>query len=498
MEPVGSNLWLERWLRERRQTEPRALYMTLEDLLLDDDARPAGERYPETLDVGGVPFPLAYRYAPGEPDDGITLTVPLEALAQVDGVRLGWLVPGWLPEKVVGLLRGLPKARRRLLAPLADTANAICDDLPFGQGSLEEALSARLEALGHARVPVTAWDSNRLPVVLSIRVAVRDRENRIIDADRDLPALRARLLATREADRAVEVTVETRSGLRDWPEEPLPERVAASRRGYVVSRYPALRDDGDSVSVTLCDTPEEAARVQRGGVRRLVATALGRELRRVVARIRDLDRLAMVHGTLGDPVPFERALMDRIVDVAAGLDQAPIRSRDAFDAAVGRARAGVERTAVALVPQVRDVLERYHDLAGKLSVDAPPPYRPSVSDLIAQLGLLLGPDFLRTTPSEWFEQMPRYLEAMQVRLRKLGEGGLAKDRRNMEAVDRHWRRYASRHAELERQGLVSDALERYRWWIEELRVSLFAQELGTHVPISAKRLDAQWDQAVFG
>nr|MDJ0975671.1 ATP-dependent RNA helicase HrpA [Planctomycetota bacterium] len=490
---VASGPALEKWVRHAEKTTPRVLHMQLEDLLVDPAKVPVEERFPDTIDIAGLRLAVRYRFEPGHVADGVTLTVPLEALGQVDPERLDWLVPGYLHEKVVALLRTLPKERRRPLVPLPETADRMLEHMDFGRGSLFEALSMALERMGQPRIPVTAWKREGLPPFLRMNLRVVDAQGKPIGHGRSLAALRAELFAEMEetAAKGLDERIE-QTGLRAWDVGTMPERVAVARGSYTVHGYPALVDEGESVALRVVDTPERARRLHRRGVIRLLAIALSKPLAACVRGVDDVQRMRLWYGTLPVSTPLDRLLADRIVARAAGVDVAAIRTVEAFEAAVGAARRGLSTAANEVGRLAHDILGRYHDVASKLMLTPPPPYKPSMDDMIGHLALLLDGEFLIDTPWEWLTEMPRFLDALDLRLVRIGQGGLAKDRDLMQRIAKHTTRLTKREARLRKEGIHDDELERYRWMIEELRVSLWAQELGTRMPISEKRLDAQW------
>jgi ATP-dependent helicase HrpA len=293
---------------------------------------------------------------------------------------------------------------------------------------------------------------------------------------------------------AVDDTAWRRDGIVAWDFGDLPEQVELERSGVTLHAYPALVDQGQSVSLRLFDSPQRAAAAMRGGLLRLYAIAANRELKGQVAWIPRMDQLRLLARSLSTIQPLEQQVAELIAVRAFIDDQLMPRSQEEFRLCLktGRARMGgaVHDAANLIGP----LLEAHHQLRLALDAARPPQWRYVLEDIREQLARLTRPRFLVETPWEWLQHYPRYLAAMRLRLDKLAGPGLARDQRNFQQLDPFWRKYveaSDRHAE---QGTHDPELERFGWLLEEFRVSLFAQELGTAVTVSAKRLEQQWGQ----
>jgi ATP-dependent helicase HrpA len=484
---------LNRWRREAARDNPRLLMMTEADLVAEPLDESVAEAFPDAIPVADSRLPLDYRFEPGSQDDGLTLTVPLEALSQIDPERLGWLVPGLLEQKVTALIKSLPKAIRRNLVPAPDTARKVAGMIRFGEGSILDAAAAQLGRIAGMAIRPEAFQEDKLPDELRMNVRVVDDDGNPLAAGRDLGLLRQELrVAAAARFSEIDDPRWNREGVTRWDFEELPAEIELSRGGFALKAYPALVDGGQSASLRLMDSPERAARATRGGLRRLFCLAADRDLRSQVQWLPGLDKMVLWAAPLrGFDVRLQ--LAELIADRAFVADVPTPRSAAEFDA---RLRAGRGRIAAA----VQDVaglagrlFEAFHQASLAIEQATSPPWQYAVEDARGQLDRLAGPDFLTATPWEWLVHCPRYFRAIAARLDKLRSGGLARDRRAFEEDFLPRREaYLERVARHEQQGIFDPELVLYRWMLEEFRVSLFGQQLGTSIPVSAKRLDRQW------
>jgi len=490
---------LGHWLRKARQTDPRVLCMARSDLLRADAADVSAEGFPDVLSVDGAEFPLDYRFEPGSDEDGVTVTVPLEVLGRLDPRRLEWLVPGLVEGKVTALIRALPKPIRRSFVPAAEAARKVLPELRFAEGDLLAVVAGTLGRIAGRAIAPSDFQLDKLPDELRMNVRVLGAQGQVLATGRDLGEIRGHLnLQTSAALAALDDPRWSRDGLTAWDFDELPEKIELARGGLKLTAFPTLVDREDSVSLRLGECPHRAARQTRSGLRRLVVLAAGRELRTQVQWLPGLERMLLSAASIGD-FDLRRQLAELVADRAFLADRPIPRTKGDFD---GLLEAGRERIALA----VQEVLE----LAGPLweshhqarlaleEAAAATRFQHALTDVGEQLDWLTGPDFLAATPWEWLRHYPRYFRAVPIRLDALRGGGLARDRRNTEEIRRRWAAYLDRAREHHERGIDDPALAHYRWMLEEYRVSLFAQRLGTSLAVSAKRLDEQWGKVCAG
>jgi ATP-dependent helicase HrpA len=466
---VVSGRTLESWWRSEKRRRPGLLTMRRPAPDYDRDD------YPDTWPHPELDLPLVYRFAPGEPDDGVTVRVPLPVLNRLRPASFTWQVPGYRVELVTALLRTLPKQVRTRFVPAPDVARAAVAELPCtGEGALYPALQHVLQRLSGAPVPPGEWRPDALPDHLRVRFAVVDPESGdVVAAGRDLGVLQRELAPyVQTAVAAVAADVE-RTGLTAWPGGELPRTVA---RG-AVEGFPALVDEGTTVGVRVLATPLDQARAMWRGTRRLLLLSCGSPVKAVVARLAPAEKLAL-GGYPHAPVPellddCVAAAVDDLVREAGGPvwdDAAWTALRDAVRADLHDATLRVTRDVAATLRLLSAVDTRLAELA---DVDA---VADALADARAQLAGLLPAGFVVAHGARRVRELPRYLTALERRLGAL-PGDAARDRSRLATVQRVTREWES-------AGRPVAA----RWLIEELRVSLWAQQLGTAVPVSEARI----------
>ena len=487
---VHSLVAFERWRAQAEAKDPRALFLTREYLMRHAATQVTGELFPATIELAGTKLPLKYRFSPGHPLDGLTLTAPLSLLNQLDDARLTWLVPGMIREKVTQYLKTLPKGWRNRLIPLPEVVTAFLESVPDQALPLPLALRGYLrERLGEAPPP-DVWEGGDLPVHLVVNVRVVDAAGGELAMGRDLPALRAQLGEAAQMSFAAAGEGIEKKGLRKWDFGDLPETLAIARGAQQLVGYPALVDDGDSVSLAMHDTRAAAETSTRAGVLRLLKIALKDAAARFA---KGGPGFALAALQVKTAIPTDRLLADVL---AAALDRAflgedPLpRSEQAFAEQVRRARTRLPAVAEGAFRLLAAIATEHAALAQRLS-GLPPAQSRLALEVKAQRDALVYPGFFSATPWPQLQHLPRYLKALDRRLAKFGERP-DRDTKHAEQVAEHWLRYRERADRNRQSGRVEPALEAFRWLLEELRVSLFAQELKTPVPVSFKRVERAW------
>ena len=490
-EDVCDGATLAKWLRESPGPNAQRVTMTKADLMTGATDAAEGD-FPDRLAVRHLELPLEYQFEPGSQQDGVTLSVPLEAINQLDPQPLEWLVPGLLEAKILAMIRSLPKPLRTRLVPAPDAARQAVPLVRFGQGDFRTAVAAALSRIGGIAIGADAFQEDRLPAELRMNVRVTDSEGKTLAAGRDLDAIRKELGAE-----AVSILASlddpqwSRDGLVSWDFDALPAEIEVSRGRVTVKAYPALVDRETSVSLRLMDTPERAEQETRFGLRRFGILAAYRELKTQVDWLPGLDRMRLHAATLPG-FDLRGQLIELLADRAFSDSPGVPRTAAEFEAwlLAGRQRIG---------PAVQEVtalagpwFEAYHEARLALDQTAGPRWQYAVDDASDQLGRLAGPKCLGTTPWNWLRHCPRYFRAIRFRLESLVGGAAARDRQGFDDFRPRWEAYLARAEQHAAQGVVDPELIQYRWMLEEYRVSLFAQKLGTSMPVSGKRLDQQW------
>jgi ATP-dependent RNA helicase HrpA len=470
------------WWKKARRDAPDLLTLTFDDLAGPDSGQVRPADYPASWGE----LPLSYEFAPGAPEDGVTADIPLAALARVDGDELGWQVPGRRVELVTELIRSLPKELRREFVPAPDVARDVVARLGEPHGNLLDALGAELGRLGGVRIPRDAWDESRLPPHLRMTFRVVD-SGRELGRGKDLGALRRELrprLAELVTDAAGDLL---RTGLKDWTIGTLPQVFTSGQ----LTAYPALEDTGDAAEVRLFETQAQAEAAMVRGTRRLLLLRVPTGLRSIADRLPNQRKLALSRspyasvGALLDDC--EACAADQVISGAGGLAW----DADGFARLVTEARSALPLATSRALDLTGQVLEAAHEAETRLASTSPVLAR-AVADARAQFDALIYPRFVSETGLPRLPDLVRYLRAISRRLDIVAQDP-GRDAERTATVARVVEDYRQAVAELPPARRQDAGVQAVRWMIEELRVSLFAQMLGTAGPISEKRIRAALD-----
>jgi ATP-dependent helicase HrpA len=486
---------LDTWRTKAERENPRLLFASRDDLMRHAADAVTAEQFPDVLHMAGNDWSLEYRLEPGHPEDGITMTVAAEAVGQLDEVRLEWLVPGSLKDKIVALIKTLPRTLRTNFVPAPDFAEACAAHMRFGAGALVDAVTAQLEQMVPVTIPRDAWQPRELPAHLRMNVRVVDANDRVVTCGRDLDEIRQAVGAVANtAFTSLGDTTFNRAGLTRWDFGELPDVVEVQKRGLNLMGYPALVDGLTNVGLRLFDTQDLAEQHHRQGLRRLCALQVRDDLDGFIRTLPGFDDMVLLHASLGHDEDLADQLALLIVD-RAFLAEAPLpRCEDGFRHLLETGEQRIWEVGVEVCDLAARILAAHHALAVALDRGLAWQWSDAVEDIRRHVGHLVAPTFLTDTPYEWLGHFPRYLAAAERRLDKLARGGYVRDAGLVDELRPMWAAYVERAEEHRARGIVDPALERYRWMLEELRVSMFAQELKTSIPVSAKRMARQWEQ----
>ncbi len=479
----------ERWRAEAETANPRILFLQREDIL-GEGLGADHTLFPETMQVDGVACQLKYRFEPGHALDGVTLRLPLYLLNRVEPAQVDWLVPGLIREKLTALLKCLPKDKRRPLIPLPDTVTAFLSVAKPGEQPLTEALAAYIRKKTGADIHPDEW-KGELPAHLNMNVSVVDDAGQELASGRDLAALREQLggAARITYGGGAEDNPFERSGLAEWNFGDLPQQVKFRRGGRELIGYPALVDTGEAVDLRLLDAADVAEAETRRGVVRLLRLALAAQFRQLDKDLARETVLALKFRHLGSADTLRAELLDAIAARALLGDDDTPRDEKAFGKQKERAKPRIAVVKQALLRDVAEILDLHAQVAARLN--AKPQFTAAMRDETAHLAALVPKDFITATPWAHLKDLPRYLRGILKRLEKL-PASEQRDSRGMAGVLTLQNKYAARCAQV--KGEAPAALDDFRWQLEELRISLFAQELKTPYPVSVKRLDKLWDE----
>lgn len=491
---------LARWLKKAGQHAEERLRLSKSHLVKDEADALEEADFPDAIELAGARLPLDYHLEPGSAEDGVTVVVPKEAVNQLRPERLGWLVPGLLEEKVAALIRSLPKWIRTAFVPVPETAKEVVRRLKFGEGDVEAVLAAELSRIAGERITPEMFEADRLPNHLRMNVRVVDEAGEPLATGRDVPALQQKHggAASVAFTRSAASGDWHQDGLKDWTWGDLPESVELPRGDMTLKGYPAVVDQREAVGLRLVDTPERADRETRRGVRRLFLLGNHKAVKGQAEWLPDLDRKLLNLASVARPADLRLQLLELIADRALFADESPLPRTEA----AWRDRLRFARNRITVAGQeVNDVLtslvERWPPVRLLLEDRHPPQWEYAVEDVRSQVAHLFRGDFLVETPWAWLVHFPRYLAAISARFDKLAGGGLERDRQLAAKVAPRWQGYLGKEQAAVARGDLPARLVQYRWMLEEYRVSLFAQTLGTAVTVSEQRLDKAWAKVRF-
>ena len=505
---------LDKWRRDAERTNPEVLFLTREVLLTDPETILPRELFPDRLQMGTMDLPVKYELAPGEDRDGLTVTIPLEGIHQVSETRLEWLVPGLLEDKVAALIKSLPKDQRRQFVPVPDTARDVAARLKFGEGDFRAQVAAILRQISGEHITPQGFDLERIPDHLRARIRLVDSAGKQVAEGRSVAEIQEK--ATRNAPKTIASPDEEgwhRDGLTDWTFDLLPPQVTVRRSGVDVVAYPMLVDQGETFGLRLARDSSTAERQTRLALVRMFARVEHRKLKEQVGWLPGKNQLAMqaVGFPKEDPMlpaasakppsqgrettaGFDTQLALRIAERAFFATPEIPRTAAAYRDRVKRA-AGLIAVAVQELPPVLDpALAGFHQMRRLLDQAKAPLLQPAANDLRMQLHHLFAPQCLWRAPWVWLQQYARYLKAMNFRWERLTGGGLDRDNKLRGQVQVHVARYRQHLASLADSPFPDPWTDQFRWLLEEYRVSVFAQQLGTAVPVSDKRMEQAWLQ----
>jgi ATP-dependent helicase HrpA len=526
---VVSARHFDSWWKKAGRDRPELLTFNRSMLLNPDAAGVSEVDHPDFWPYGELRLPLTYRFEPGAETDGVTVHIPLPLLNLLDAGQFEWQIPGLRAELLTALLRSLPKPLRRNVVPVPDHAREILGRLRPYEQPLFEALERELRRLAGVVVPREAWQPDRVPPHLRMTFRVVDDNGQALAEGKDLDALRERLRPRLRAELSAAAAGIERTGLTGWTFGTLPRTFHQNRSGLPVTGYPALVDEGDTVAIRVFATEAEQRRAMWLGTRRLVLLTVPSPVKLVNARLGNEAKLALSHNPhrsaaallddclagavdkliadCGGPA-WDEAGFNRILDAVRGRADRPVGTGSARPSPGPPGETALATTLLAVVAQVRDVLTAAYDVERRLAMfagDARPPGRSpsgrpgvpaeSLADVREQFAGLIHPGFVAATGWHRLPDLTRYLRAIERRLSKLPEN----PRRDLDctlAVQEVLREYRQLLGEVPPDGAAADGLREIRWMIEELRVSYFAQALGTAYPVSDKRIFRAMDDLV--
>jgi ATP-dependent helicase HrpA len=491
---ITSQRFFETWWRKARVETPDLLTMTAENLV-DEAVEPVAElvesKYPATWRQGDQQLALSYRFEPGAPDDGVTVQVPIALLARLSPDGFDWQVPGFREELVTSLIKALPKAIRRNVVPASDWARKLLAELPTepGPSSLAATIAATIQRLTYVPVSEQDFEFDRVPAHLRMTFAVVDERSREVASGKDLSVLQLQLKSTaRESVARASVTPRSnleRSGLTSWDFDSLPRTLDTKQGGNTIRAYPALVDEGATVNIRLMTTPDDQAREMRNGVRRMLQLAIPSPLSYVQEHLTHTEKLTLAQSPYRTTTELFADAMAACIDDALGSREVWTLTefemmRDEISAIIVEALFQAVSLLSQIIAASREA-DKALKSASNIALLSP------LADAREQLSALIFPGFASATGIRQLRRLPVYLAGITHRIGKLAEN-LGRDRVWMSEVQTATARYELAGGTLPLAPDSPESITRARWLLEELRISLFAQQLGTAEPVSLQRI----------
>ncbi|WP_249676497.1 ATP-dependent RNA helicase HrpA [Pseudomonas abieticivorans] len=484
------------WYKSESQKNAQLLIMREEDVLAREASEVTAAQYPDTLRLGDLTLALSYHFEPNHPRDGVTLRVPAPLLPSLPNERLEWLVPGLIEAKCIALVRNLPKVIRKNFVPVPDFIKAALQRITFGEGSLPQALGRELLRMTGARVSDEAWQEAEQQVDSHLRmnIEVLDGQGKFLGEGRDLAELTARFAQASQAALAAPQSAKSQQPVEAKVFAAVAQKAQQNIAGLSMTVYPALVEDNGTVKEGRFSTAAEAQFQHRRALQRLLLQQLAEPAKFLRGKLPGLTELGLMYRELGRVDALVEDILLASLDSCILEGEASLpRDGAGLLSLAERKRGAWAEHAERLARQTLDILKLWHGLQKRFKGKIDLAQAVALNDIKQQLGNLVYPGFVRQTPALWFKELPRYLKAIELRLEKLASQ-VQKDRVWSQELAGLWAQYQARASKHGQEGKRDPELELYRWLIEEYRVSLFAQQLGTKLPISDKRLGKQWSQ----
>lgn len=493
-EGIVSGIALDQWRKTAERDKPKLLFLTKADLTRSQESQVNEWDFPDHKKVGNLSVALHYRFEPGHEEDGVTAIIPVHQLNQMQEQVFDWLVPGMLQEKVVALIKSLPKQIRKHFVPVPQTAEQCLEIEPDFKGSLYEWLANRLRKLTGESVPMNAWNGDEIPLHLKMNFRVVDEAGHILDFGRNLKQLQGK--HTQKAGQSFDQIAAEElnyTGCIQWAFPNLPATYQFIQQGKTFLGYPAIIDEGDTVGVRILDTPDKAEQLHQQGLVRLFSLYLRKDCTYILKNLPRTPAVELAYQQLPKhPLLNDRPSQSYKEDCLNAVlqhvfvDQQSIRDQAAFEHILQANKGLLVSCANTLGKSLQTVMQQQALIVQQLK--RLPPQAAIVKDIEEQLSHLIYHGFIRYTPYAQLQHFERYLKAILFRLEKMQE-----DQQKIQQVQKYWGKYWKQVGVKLKQGVVQPEQDNFRWMLEELRVSLYAQQLKTPYPVSAQRLEKAWN-----
>ena len=499
---IVSGITLDTWRKTAERANPKILFLTKEDLTREQEENYVNEwDFPDSKKIGNLTISLQYRFEPGHNEDGVTAIIPVHQLNQVSQAPFDWLVPGLLEEKCIALIKSLPKQIRKHFVPVPQTVKQCLEIEPDFKGTLQEWLGNRLRKLTGEAIPLNVWNTDGVPDHLKMNFRVVDDQGKLLDYGRDLKKLQLKYTAKAE-DSFDQIAADelNYTGCIQWAFDDLPDTYQFIQKGQTFIGFPAIIDEGDAVGVRIFDTEQKASLQHQAGLIRLFQLQLRKECTYIIKNMPQSATAELTYNrlpkhpiiststgkNLGASASYKEDMLYLIL-YSAFVEGRTLRTQQAFEQCLQQNKSGLISTANEAGKIALEIMALYGTIKTQLKrLNANDPLAKDIND---QLDLLIYAGFIRNTPYQQLKAIPRYLKAIQYRLDKFDNNPL-----KIQEVSRYSTRFWKDIEKKAKKDTVIPEQDPFRWAIEEFRVSLFAQQLKTAYPVSAKRMDKAWDE----
>ena len=492
---VVNGITLDKWRKQVEREDPKILFLTKEDLTRHEEGQISDWDFPDSKKVGDLTIELHYRFEPGHDEDGVTAIVPVHQLNQIRAMPFDWLVPGMLEEKLVALIKTLPKHLRKHFVPVPQTVKQCLEIEPDFKGSLYEWLSGRLRKLTGESIPLNEWQPDTLPDHLKINFRVVDENGKALAYGRNLAKLQAdhTSQAGQTFDKLAQEEI-NHTGCIAWAFDDLPDTWQFMQKGQSFIGYPAIIDEGETIGVRIIETQYKADLAHFDGLSKLYQLQCRKDAQYISKNSGVSPALQLAYNQLAKhPLLAERVGGDFKADYLFAIfssvfvEGQTIRNQAQFEAQLAAKKSSLVTVANQLGKQLAEIMADYQQLRLRLKQPAIAPVLRQ--DVEQQLALLLYSGFVRYTPMSQISAISRYLKAIVFRLEKQKpDNG---DVQGLYRLSKHY--WLSVEKQLKTQ-IPQPERDLFRWQLEELRVSLFAQQLKTPYPVSVQRLEKIWNE----
>lgn len=490
-EGIYATAQFEKWRKEKEQSDREYLYMDSAEIMLHEADAVTEVSYPDVLAINQIELPLSYQFEPGHESDGVSIDIPLHVLNQIDEYHLQQLVPGMLNEKIEVLLRSLPKRLRRQLVPIPETVNECIHHIDTDASSLTRNLSEYFFRRKGIEVKDEDWKQTELPEHLKMNIRVLDEDANVLSSGRSLHQLKADLSSQLEDSLTQLPNIQdSEESFIQWEFDDLPQVVETDVNGLTIKAYPALVDNHDSVLIQHFESAKKAKQYMHYGLLRLYSLVLSKDLKYLKKNLLELNKIKMYYAALGSVDEMVESIVYAVLEQLFLPDGKLVRTKVDFDTSIQQGIPKLIETGNELCLLIVDILKRHHEITLAMKGSIQPSLIRTFADIKEQLSMLIYDGFAEETPLVYLKYMPRYLDAIQKRLEKLSYSP-EKDASKLAQLKPLWDEWLVLTEKNSDSDIISEELDEFHWMLEEFRVSLFAQELKTTMPVSEARLSKQ-------